>query len=116
MSATHETIDPRTPVVVGVGQAAERIDDVGYRALSPIDLAAEAARAAAEDTGVDSDLVVRTIDTIACTRQFENSTPRAPAPLGKSTKYPLSVANRMGATPRRAHLAERRRHQQRPVG
>jgi len=104
LSATHETIDPRTPVVVGVGQAAERIDDVGYRALSPIDLAAEAARAAAEDTGVDSDLVVRTIDTIACTRQFEYSTPSAPAPLGKSTKYPLSVANRIGATPRRAVL------------
>jgi acetyl-CoA C-acetyltransferase len=98
------TINPRTPIIVGVGQAAERIDDADYQALSPIDLAVAASRAAIADTGVDSAAVVAAIDTVACTRQFENSTPGAPAPLGKSSKYPLSVANRLGAVPRRAVL------------
>ena len=34
-------LDLRTPVVVGVGQASERVDDPGYRRLSAVDLAAE---------------------------------------------------------------------------
>ncbi|MDT5145203.1 MAG: acetyl-CoA C-acetyltransferase [Mycobacterium sp.] len=97
-------IDQRTPIVVGVGQAAERIDDADYQGWSPIDLAVAAARAAAADTGLNTQTVIAAIDTIACTRQFENSTPGAPAPLGKSTKYPLSVANRLGARPGRAVL------------
>lgn len=97
-------LDPRTPVVVGVGQAAERVDEAGYRGLSPIDLAVAAARAAVADTGADPQTVIAAIDTIACTRQFDNSTPGAPAPLGKSTKYPVSVGNRLGAAPRRAVL------------
>lgn len=97
-------IDPRTPILVGVGQAAERIDDADYQGRSPVDLAVAAARAAIADTAVDSQAVIAAIDTIACTRQFENSTPGAPAPLGKSTKYPLSVANRLGASLKRAVL------------
>lgn len=36
---------PDTPIVVGVGQSAESIDDAGYRGLSAVELAA-AARAA----------------------------------------------------------------------
>ncbi len=31
--------DDRTPVLIGVGQAAERPTDADYRALSPADLA-----------------------------------------------------------------------------
>ncbi len=105
-SRTSDTaaIDPRTPVIVGVGQAAERVDEAGYRGLSPIDLAVAAAQAAVADTGAKSHAIIAAIDTIACTRQFENSTPGAPAPLGKSTKYPVSVSNRLGAAPRRAIL------------
>ena len=103
-NTTHDTIDAHIPVIVGVGQAAERIDDAHYRGLSPIDLAVAAARTAIADTGADAPAVIDAIDTIACTRQFENSTPGAPAPLGKSTKYPLSMANRLGAAPRRAVL------------
>jgi len=98
-------IDPRTTVLVGVGQAAERVDDADYRGLSPIDLAVVAARAAVADTGADPQAVIAAIDTVACTRQFEDSTPGAPAPLGKSTKYPVSVGKRLGADPRRAVLA-----------
>jgi acetyl-CoA C-acetyltransferase len=104
MSATHDNIDPRTPIVVGVGQAAERIDDPGYRGLSPIGLSVAAATAAIADTGAEASAVLAAIDTIASTRQFENSTPGAPAPLGKSTKFPLSVANQLGVMPRRAVL------------
>jgi acetyl-CoA C-acetyltransferase len=103
MTAVIE-LDPRTPVIIGVGQAAERIDDADYQGLSPVDLAAAAASAALEDTGLDASAVAARIDTVAATRQFENSTPTAPAPLGKSTKFPLSVAGRVGATPRRAVL------------
>lgn len=97
-------LDDRTPVIVGVGEASERITDPDYRGLSPVELAAEAARAALADTGVDAAAVVAGIDTVAATRQFENSTPGAPAPLGRSDNFPRSVANRIGATPRRAIL------------
>ena len=38
-------VDPRTPVIVGVGQFTERIDDPDYRGLSSVDLATEAVRA-----------------------------------------------------------------------
>ena len=102
--ANRTAIDPRTPVLVGVGQVAERVDDADYRGLSPIDLAVVAARAAVADSGVDAQSVIGAIDTIACTRQFEDSIPGAPAPFGKSTKYPVSVGNRLGATPERAVL------------
>ena len=99
-----EGLDPRTPVIIGVGQVAERIDDPGYRGLSPVALGIEAARAAVGDTGVDAQAVITAIDTVATTRQFEDSTPGAPAPLGKSSKYPVSLANGLGASPRRAVL------------
>jgi acetyl-CoA C-acetyltransferase len=51
------SVDPRTPVVVGVGQFTERIDDPGYRGLSSVDLATEAVRAALADTGADVNAV-----------------------------------------------------------
>lgn len=95
-------IDPRTPVVVGVGQAAERIDDAGYRAMSPVELAAGAARAALADCGAT--LAAAAIDTVVATRAFENSIPKAPAPLGKSNNFPRSVARLIGADPARAVL------------
>jgi len=97
-------VDPRTPVIIGVGQCAERIDDASYRGLSPIELAAEASRAAIVDCAGGPDEITSAIDTVATTRQFENSVPGALAPLGRSTKYPLSVANRIGAQPKRAVL------------
>ena len=104
MKTVHTDIDERTPVIVGVGQIADRVDDPGYRALSPIDLAVEAARVAVVDSAADTEELITAIDVVAATRQFEDSTPGAPAPLGKSTKFTLSVAHRLGATPRRAVL------------
>ncbi|NRH33646.1 acetyl-CoA acetyltransferase [Rhodococcus sp. MS13] len=97
-------IDPRTPVLVGVGQASERLDDPDYRKLSAVGLAAEAAHAALADTGVDPALVGARLDTVAGVRQFEISNPGASAPLGKSDNYPRSVADRIGADPTRAIL------------
>jgi acetyl-CoA C-acetyltransferase len=97
------SLDPPTPVIVGVGQAAERIDDPYYRAMSAVELATAGARAALEDSGADAAKVAAAIDTVAGVRQFEISGP-AEAVLGKSNNYPRSVANRIGADPARAIL------------
>ena len=101
---TPAGLDPRTPVLVGVGQSSERIDAPGYRGLSPVDLAAAAAREALADTGVPPGAVAAAVDTVAGVRQFEISSPGASAPLGRSDNYPRSVAGRVGAAPRRAVL------------
>ncbi|MEU1599436.1 hypothetical protein ABZ468_43185 [Streptomyces sp. NPDC005708] len=95
---------PNTPVVVGVGQSSERLDDAGYRRMPAVELAAAAALDALADTAVDTPTVASAIDTVAGVRQFEISTPGAPAPLGKSDNYPRSVAQRVGADPARAVL------------
>ncbi len=97
-------LDPNTPVLVGVGQSSERPRDPGYAALSPIGLAVAAVQAALADTGLDPAAAASLIDVVAATRQFENSTPMAPAPFGKSSNFPRSVASRIGADPRRAVL------------
>ena len=99
-----DALDPRTPVIVGVGQFSERVEDDGYQGLSVVDLAARAAAEALADTGVEPGALARRIDTVGGIRQFEISTPNAPAPLGRSTNYPRSVANRIGAEPARAIL------------
>lgn len=98
--ASDIDIDPRTPVIVGIGQIADPIDSPSYRRLSAVGLAAEAARIAVEDAGIDP----ATIDTVAGVRQFEISTPQARAPLGRSDNYPRSVAQQIGADPSRAVL------------
>src|SRR3954451_3263091 len=99
-----DDLDPRTPIVVGVGQSSERLDEPGYQRRSPVELAADAVREAIADTGADPAAVAATIDTVAGTRQFENSMPMARAPLGRSDNFPRSVAARAGAAPRRAVL------------
>lgn len=96
-------ISPRTPVLVGVGQFTERIDDAGYRGMSSVELATAAVRAALADTGASAAAVAEAIDTVVGIRQFELSS-KAPAPLGCSTNYPRSVAGRVGASPKRAVL------------
>lgn len=97
-------VDPRTPVIVGVGQFTERIDLPGYRGMSAVELATEAARAAVADTGADADAVAAAIEVFAGLRQFEICTPFSEAPLGCSDNYPRSVAARIGADPVRAVL------------
>jgi acetyl-CoA C-acetyltransferase len=110
-------IDPRTPVIVGVGQSSERIGDPGYLGLSAVDLAASAVREAladaAEGAGDAGPLgagvpavgaVAAAVDTVAGVRQFEISAPGARAPLGRSDNFPRSVAGRAGLAPERAVL------------
>jgi acetyl-CoA C-acetyltransferase len=99
-----EELDPRTPVIVGVGQSSERLGDPGYRGLPAVGLAAEAVLAALADTGCDTAAVAAAVDTVAGVRQFENSTPGARAPLGRSDNFPRSVAARAGLAPERAVL------------
>ncbi|AKK29236.1 acetyl-CoA acetyltransferase [Mycobacterium sp. EPa45] len=97
-------VDPRTPVLVGVGQFTERIDDPDYRGMSAVELATEAVRAALADTGADVAAVAKAIGVFAGLRQFEICTPFADAPLGASDNYVRSVAQRVGADPERALL------------
>ena len=100
----YRHLDPRTPVIAGVGQVSEPLGSAGYRQRSPVDLAADAVRAALADTGADPAAVTAAVDTVAATRQFENSAPGARAPLGRSDNFPRSVTGRVGAAPRRAIL------------
>ncbi|WP_227982791.1 acetyl-CoA acetyltransferase [Nocardia spumae] len=96
-------IDPRTPVIVGVGQISDSIDGPDYRRMSSVELAAEASRRAIADTAADLSRVAASIELIAGVRQFEISGPM-PAPLGRSDNYPRSVAGRLGIAPARAVL------------
>ena len=96
-----DALDPTTPVVVGVGQASERLDDDGYRGLSEADLAAEAVRAALSDSGVDPDRVAAAVDTVGSIRSFEISSPLSSSPFGRPDVMPAAVAHRVGITARR---------------
>lgn len=91
------------PVIIGVGQYAERPNDPDYQALSPMDLGGKALAAAIGDCAASGD-VAAAIDTITAIRQFEISTPRAPVPFGKSNNSPRSYGARVGADPERAIL------------
>ena len=84
------------PVLVGVGQFTERLEHEDYKGLSPVELAAEAARQAIADSGAPG--IAEAIDVIATTRTFEDSGP-GPAPFGKSNNFPRSIAKRLGVTP-----------------
>jgi acetyl-CoA C-acetyltransferase len=97
-------VDPRTPVLVGVGQFTERIDDPDYRGMSAVELATAAAQAALTDTGVDVGAVAEAIEVFVGLRQFEICTPFEKTPLGCSDNYLRSVARRIGADPARAVL------------
>ena len=96
-------VDPRTPVIVGVGQFAENIDDPAYRGMSAVELATDAARAALTDTGADVAAVAEAVDVVVGLRPFEISGP-VPAKFGTSNNYPRSVMRRVGADPARAVL------------
>jgi acetyl-CoA C-acetyltransferase len=97
-------LDPRTPVLVGGGQAIDRLGAADYAQLSAVGLGAKAAHAALADCGADPAAVAAAVDTIAGVRQFETTTPFARAPLGRADNYPRAVAARIGADPARAIL------------
>jgi acetyl-CoA C-acetyltransferase len=97
-------VDPRTPVLVGVGQFTERLDDPDYQGISAVELATRAAQAALADTGASTADVAAAIEVFVGLRQFEICTPFADPPLGASDNYLRSVARRIGADPARAVL------------
>ena len=103
MSSSSD-LDPRTPVVVGVGQFAEKVDSPDYEGLSGVGLAVRAVEAALANTGAERAALTEAIDTVGGIRQFEISGPGMSAPLGRSTNYPRSVARAVGADPARAIL------------
>jgi acetyl-CoA C-acetyltransferase len=96
-------MDDNTPVIIGVGEASERIDTPSYAALSPADLAGRAAAAALDDALSVAALAPH-LGVIAAIRQFEVSGPNAVAPFGKADNFPRAVARRIGADPARAIL------------
>ena len=93
----------RTPILVGVGEASERIEAADYSVASPVELAARAGRAACEDAKAGGNLAAH-IDLVAAIRQFEISTPVAVAPFGCADNMPRAVAERIGANPAKAIL------------
>ncbi len=81
-------LDPRTPVLVGAGQSQQRVDDP-TAALEPIDLLAEAVRAADADALAPRSLLT-IVDTVAVIEML-------------SWKYPdpgALLARRVDASPR----------------
>lgn len=91
------SISDCTPIVVGVGQFTERLDSPEYRGLSPSDIAARAAFRACDDAlGIGK--LRESIDAIATTRTFEDSTP-LPAKFGKTNNFPRSIAKRLEINP-----------------
>jgi acetyl-CoA C-acetyltransferase len=96
-------LDDLTPVIIGVGEASERIDAPDYAALSPVALAAQASLAALDDALSRAALAPH-LDTIAAVRQFEVSIAGAVATFGRADNVPRAVARRIGATPERAIL------------
>jgi acetyl-CoA C-acetyltransferase len=100
-----DAIHPNTPVIVGVGQHSERIDEPAYRGMSAVEIGAQAARAAVDDAKAsDPAAVIASVSVIAGVRQFDASSPTYPAPLGRTNNFPRAVAARLEATPPRAIL------------
>lgn len=90
------SIDPRTPILVGVAQSVDRISAPG-EGLSPQEMMAAVSKAALADTGVQG--VAAAIDCVTIVRLFQDS--GFGAPFGQQNNLPHAVARRIGATPRR---------------
>jgi len=88
-------MNDQTPILIGVGQAVERIPDDLTLAASHADMAGRAAQRALEDAGVSSTIV----DWLACVRTFSDSSPAYACPFGGPNKFPRAVAARIGAAP-----------------
>ncbi len=100
------TIDPRTPVVVGVGQVTQRTADP-MTSLEPIDLLADAARAAIGDAGgtglaLDTVAAVEIIswrypDPAALLARRLDLTPRTTVLTSTGGNSPQMLVNRIAA-------------------
>jgi acetyl-CoA C-acetyltransferase len=94
------SIDPRTPVIVGVGQKTVHWDPAsGQAAPSPQSLRADAARLALADSGA-ADALGGIIDRVVAVRTMLDSVPGAPQPFGRCANPPGTVAADLGLNPR----------------
>ena len=105
MTDSSTTLDPRTPILVGVGQVEQRAADPAA-AREPVALLADAARAAAADSG--SDRLFDAVDTFAVIRilshRYSDPAALVAADLGAAPartietddggNYPQSLLNR----------------------
>jgi acetyl-CoA C-acetyltransferase len=103
-------LDPRTPVLVGVGQLNVRVDR-GDDPLEPTAMLAEAARRAAADAGGDADRLLKGLDTIAVvdilSHRYRDPAALVAAEVGAEParrwytvaggNYPQSLVNRAAA-------------------
>jgi acetyl-CoA C-acetyltransferase len=93
------SLDPRTPILIGVGQTVSHWDGTDIDASpSPVSLAAVASLAAIADTGAVG--VSEAIDTVVVVRTVADSGGRV---IGNSrcANPPATLAARLGLTPRR---------------
>lgn len=87
-------IDDNTPILVGCGQITSRETDP-MLARSPLDLTADAARLAANDTGA-GEAILQALDTLVVIRSFSDTSWRFASPFGRAVNPPASVAARLG--------------------
>ena len=92
----------RIPILVGCGQITQREDDP-LKALSPIDLTAEACFEAAKDSGAGNILLDK-LDTIVTIRSFSDTSWRFKCPYGRYSNPPLSLAKRINANNVKNHI------------
>jgi acetyl-CoA C-acetyltransferase len=97
-----DTVDPRTPILIGGAQYTQRTAREGKvsEGLSPIDLLTNVSLQAIQDTGASG--LLRAIDTVAVVRFTADS----PGDQGRLPKRlyrnpPASLAARLGIAPRR---------------
>ena len=95
-------VNPRTPVLIGVGQTVNHWDGKGAAAApSPVGLCVDAARAAIADTGAPQ-AVISSVDVIAVVRTNLDSVPGTHLPSERCENPPATVASQLGLNVRRA--------------
>jgi acetyl-CoA C-acetyltransferase len=90
-------LDDRMPVLVGCGQLVQKEKDV-EKAKSPMQLMADAAEAAAADTGLGKKLW-DVVDNVTTVRFITDSPDSARLPFGRYPNAAKTLANMLGATP-----------------
>lgn len=89
-------VDPRTPVLVGVGQLTVQWRGEGV-APDPAGLRADAARAALADCGAAG--LAATVDRVVVIRTMADSVPGAPQPFGRCANPPGTLPEDLGLGP-----------------
>lgn len=96
------------PVIVGVGQVTDTASTLA-QSRSPLQLMVDAVRLAAHDAGTDdvrsndaaSNELLRAADSVIVVRMFSDAVPRFKSPHGRMVNPPWSLAQKIGASPRK---------------